>query len=409
MPRVLMVVFEFPPSNGASVQRIMSFYNAYVNAGWTVDVLTVNESNYEVVSDSSALEMSKDGFIIKAGALDVQKDLAWKGKYIGGLMTPDRWGATWIPSAIYKGVMHTRQYKPDIIFSSAPIPSVNVIASALAKVTGAKWIADYRDPMPYFHGSTNHWLNRVHKSIDKVVAERASAVSFATAHSKELYDDFFADSCMKSKSLVIENGFSEANFNKVSEHKETNLFKDDKISLYYAGVLYPEGRDPKSLFESLAEIKKEGGFDFELIFQGVKSPEQYKVLLAWLDLTDDVRFVPGVPFMQALGNMLNSDCLVLIQDEKFNNQIPGKVYEYLRSGKPILLKTPVNSATYEAAINHAGVYSGYAKEELKSSLTAVMRDIMGDLKEFGSKRDVAAHSREGQALKLTQLSSDLLL
>jgi glycosyltransferase involved in cell wall biosynthesis len=223
MPRLLMVVFEFPPSNGASVQRIISFYNAYVKAGWVVDVLTVSEHNYEMLADTSSLLPNEGGKILRAGALDVQKDLSWRGKYLGPLMTPDRWGATWIPSAILKGVNHIRNHRPDLILSSAPIPSVNVIARVLSQSFGVKWIADYRDPMHYFHGSTNKRLNYIHEKIDKSVVENADALTFATSASQSLYIAHFADHNLVEKSIVIENGFSEDNFEKLPKECSSAL------------------------------------------------------------------------------------------------------------------------------------------------------------------------------------------
>ena len=91
--RVLMVVFEFPPSNGASVQRILSVYKGYLNAGYIVDVLTVHPFAYENVQPMSSdlLPENPHGQIMRVPALDALLQISVKGKHIGSLAYPDRW------------------------------------------------------------------------------------------------------------------------------------------------------------------------------------------------------------------------------------------------------------------------------------------------------------------------------
>jgi hypothetical protein len=408
MKRLLMVAFEFPPSNGASTQRILSVYHHYVQQGWAVDVLTVDPRAYANVSAGLEPDMDENpaGHILRPRAWDVQRDLAYKGKYFGWMMTPDRWGMTWVPNALMAIRKHVKQHRPDVIWSSAPIPSTHLLASRVAKLTGAPWIADYRDPMPYLHRPASDWLNRVHRRIDLTVMRDADALTFATKGTRDIYIEAFNALPVADKSRVMENGFSEGNFVRAltEENAGATPFSDDVFSFYYAGVLYADGRDPAPIFEALSAYREQcPRVRFEFIFQGAGDGAQYAPLLATLGLADVVKFLPGTHFMGALNNMLHADALVLIQDEKFNSQVPGKIYEYLRTGRSILLKTPSVSATAKVGLSHEGVYQCYEKHCILSAL----HDIFAE-NNRSWQRDVSHHTREYQIQQLDNIVAGLL-
>jgi len=404
--RILMVAFEFPPSNGASVQRIISFYRQFIESGWDVDVLTVDPRAYANISEGSelGLPMSENGHWIRPRAYDVQRDLAWRGKYIGSMMTPDRWGLTWIPNALMAINKHVKEHKPDVVWSSAPIPSTHYIAGKIAGKIGVPWVADYRDPMPYLHRPQTKWLNWVHKKIDSMVVGGATHLTYATEGNQGLYIDEFSNTDVKSKSEVIANGFSEMNFqNLPSPLPENKIFDNNCFSLYYAGVLYPDGRDPLPLFKALSKAIKDSGTNVEIVFQGAGDGASFDDEINKLGLKESVKFVDGVPFEQALCNMCQADALLLIQDEKFNNQVPGKVYEYLRTNNAVFLKTPSNSATCKETNGYDNVWHGYSEEELYQALCDMISNYNESGKNLSSKRDVSQHSREGKAERLVDI------
>jgi len=343
---LLMVAFEFPPSNGASVPRIESFYRYLKAWGWNVIVLTAKPHAYTNIN--TEYKDNSDDIIYRTTALDVQRQLSFKGKYLEVMATPDRWGLTWIPSAIVKGRKLVKQYKPDVIWSSSPIPSTHYIANHLSQKFNTPWVADYRDPYHYMNGSAGKWLDKFHKKIDQTTLKNASHITFATTGVKNLYVDKYK-ALIEKKNTVIENGYDEANFEKLQTLKDKSTpFDDSKFTLYYSGVLYQNGRDPLPVFEALSALKKQNKIsdnNFELIFQGAGDGKEFEQVINDLNLQNIVRFISPVPFINALNNMINSSALLLIQDERFNKQIPGKIYEYLRTGKPLLVKADIKGAT----------------------------------------------------------------
>ena len=49
-----------------------------------------------------------------------------------------------------------------------------------------------------------------------------------------------------------------------------------------------------------------------------------------------IEILPAVPYREALCEMMRSDSLLVMQGANCNDQIPAKLYEYFRAGRPIL-------------------------------------------------------------------------
>jgi hypothetical protein len=414
--RLLMIAFEFPPCNGASIQRILSVYRGFIAAGWSVDVLTATESAHLNLAHfpDNLLPNNPDGQIIRTTAIDIIRSTSIKGKHIGALAVPDRWGGTWIPSSILSGIKLTRKTPPDIIWSSSPIPSTHLIARALSSITGAKWIADYRDPMPYFHNGKANFLNAVHKKIDKTVQGNAAACVFATQETLLSYAYAFPHAAQNYH--LMENGYdaellaqTKINIKLNESNKSSN-----QITMLYAGVLYPEGRDPLPLLEAISKYHQEHGATFTLRFQGAGDGLWLQESINSLGLGSCVEFTPSVPFTLALENILTADMLLLIQDKKFNTQVPGKLYEYLASERPILLISPIDSATTKVANTMPeGVFFCHQKEHIYKHLCDIvsLRNIQSKTKQHHKlpsySRDTLKHSREKGVAQLISLAGDL--
>jgi glycosyltransferase involved in cell wall biosynthesis len=394
---LLMVAFEFPPSNGASVPRIESFYRYLKKWGWKVIVLTASPKGYEKIDETYQDE--PDDLIFRALSLDVQKHLSLKGKYISTMATPDRWGITWIPSAIKLGNKLVKLHQPDVIWSSSPIPSTHVIANKLATKHNIPWLADYRDPFHYMNGSAGKWLDKVHRRIDQTTLKNASHLTFATAAVKDLYQGKYNE-LVSEKSTLIENGYDEANFQKL-EHLEdkTTPFDDNKFTLYYCGVLYANGRDPVPIFEAMSVLNNQGIINcnnFELIFQGAGDGHEFAATIDKLKLQDLTKFIEPVPFIKALNNMLHADALLLIQDSRFNKQIPGKVYEYLRTQKPLLVKADPKGETAKLARQFPAVEVAYDRKSITTSLSRLLETKVSTTGHF-INRKLDGYNREDKA------------
>jgi glycosyltransferase involved in cell wall biosynthesis len=404
---ILMVAFDFPPSNAASVQRTLKFFEYLHEFGWTTILLTAKPAAYSLVDDNFEIELKENQYVYRATALDVHKHLSIKGKHFSWMKTPDRWGS-WIPFGIKLGKQLINRHQPDIIWSTFPTPSANIIASRLAQYSNKPWVADYRDPAPYIHTTNGKWLDKVHKEIDDLTFKNATKLIFATDASKQLYQSHY--DCHE-KFHVIENGYDEGNFIKAKnlEINHPNIFNNNKFSLYYAGGLYPNGRDPRPIFKAIARLRDKEKLSqntFELIFQGAGDGSEFLELLSELALTDIISFINPTSFLLALVNMTRSNALLLIQDSRFNLQIPGKIFEYFRTGKPLLIKTDPVGATAMIGQTYPQSYIVDADEEIERAVIELINKNSN--KSETESIDVTMHARKAKAQRLDKVLSNIL-
>ena len=122
-------------------------------------------------------------------------------------------------------------------------------------------------------------------------------------------------------------------------------------------------------------------------------------------MIDVIEFWPAIPFEQSIDEMLTADALLLLQGEQFNNQIPGKAYEYLRSGKPILALTDKTGATAELIDPYEGVYIAGIQyiQEIKEQLLCLINNRGG----IRIDRDIECYSRKSTTGRLANLLDEL--
>src|SRR5690606_219295 len=115
-------------------------------------------------------------------------------------------------------------------------------------------------------------------------------------------------------------------------------------AILHSGIVHPYERDPAQLFKALGELKRDGRVrqgDVLFRFRAAAHEGLLRSLAAEEDVEDMVEIAPSIPYPEAIAEMLIADGLLVLQADNCNEQIPAKLYEYLRAGRPILgLATP---------------------------------------------------------------------
>ena len=117
-----------------------------------------------------------------------------------------------------------------------------------------------------------------------------------------------------------------------------------QLTLIHSGILYSEERDPRAFFAALRRLKSAGAIiahasRVRIVLRATGSESYYQAMLDELGIADIVALVPPVPYRAALQEMLTADGLLLFQAAVANHQVPAKLYEYMRAGRPILALT----------------------------------------------------------------------
>lgn len=337
-----MVAYHYPPIQTSSgVHRTLTFSRYIKKAGWSTVVLTVTRNAFIDWRQENEALIPSHVKVIRAFALDTLRHLSFRGKYPGFLATPDRWG-NWLIAGVIRGLLAIHREKPDILFSTYPLASAHLIAYVLHKLTGIRWVADFRDPMVQEGYPANENVRRVYAWIEARVVRSASHLIFTTRGAIEAYQKTYPD-VPADRYTLIENGYDEENFRRAEQRVSVTDSADSKpLTLLHSGLIYEVERDPSIMFSAIARLKRDAKISsasLKVILRASGSEDKFAAMIRQNDIADIVYLEPSLDYQSALVEMLEVDGLLLLQAVNCNHQIPAKAYEYLRCGKPVIALT----------------------------------------------------------------------
>jgi glycosyltransferase involved in cell wall biosynthesis len=355
--RVLMVAFHFPPQRGSSgIQRTLKFAQYLPRSGWEPLVLTAHPRAHADTAPMTPASLPQGLVVRRAFALDTARHLAVKGRYTRLLALPDRW-VTWCLGAVPSGLAMVRSYRPLVLWSTYPIASAHLIGLALHKLTGLPWVADLRDPMLDAVYPADPLSRRVAGWIEAKTIRNAARIVCTTPgavrHYRQLFDDVAPE-----RFCLIENGYDDEDFDAAeADACQTVKPAGGPLVMLHSGIVYPLERDPKPLFAALAALLAAGSLSparFQLVLRAPVHEAYLAQLINEYGIAALVTIAPPLPYRAALAEMLGADALLLLQAANCNDQVPAKLYEYLRANKPLLALTDPQGDTW-AAVRAAGI------------------------------------------------------
>jgi glycosyltransferase involved in cell wall biosynthesis len=405
-----MIAYHFPPLAGSSgIQRTLRFVQHLPALGWRPVVLTADARAYERTSPDLLADVPPETVVQRAFALDTARHLNIKGRYMGWMARPDRW-ISWRFDAVRQGLQLIKQYKPDAIWSTYPIATAHVIAQQLHQKSGIPWVADFRDPMAQdgYPADPETW--RSYQRIEQQALEQARHSLFTTPGAAQMYRERYPQAA--DRIAVLENGYDEESFANAAPAPTQPLADDQPVVLLHSGIVYPSERDPNQLFQALQRLQAQGRLlpqQLKLRFRASAHDDLLTRLAKQYGVQDFIELCPAVPYRQALAEMLSVDALLVMQASNCNAQIPAKIYEYLRAGRPLLgLTDPVGDTA--GVLRNAGVDavapldSVDAIAELLPRFVAAVRSQSVALP---SPEAVRAASRHGRSQAFAQLLDTL--
>jgi len=340
MKRLLMIAYHFPPLAGSSgIQRTLRFAQQLPEFGWEPLVLTADPRAYDRTSDDLLDEVPSGLVVKRAFALDTARQLSVGGRYLARLARPDRW-MTWRFGAVHAGLALIRRHAPHALWSTYPIATAHVIGRALARRSGLPWIADFRDPMAQDGYPADPATWKSFKEIETEAVAGARFSTFTTPGAAREYRRRYPQAANRIR--VLENGFDEESFAGASPQSGREPLVAGAITLLHSGVVYPSERDPTQFFMAIAKMADAGQVrvgEFVVRFRAAGHDGLLRALAQRHGIEPFIELVPPIPYRAALAEMLRADALLVLQAANCNEQIPAKLYEYLRAGRPIVTLT----------------------------------------------------------------------
>lgn len=378
---ILLVSFQYPPVQASSgLLRVLAFSKHLKEFGWEVHVLTANVSD-DPIENKENNQLLPDGVnVIRTKAIDAATKLSFRGRYPDILEWPDRY-SFWVLSATLAGYRQLRKQHVDVIFSTYPIASAQLVGYCLAKLTGKPWIADFRDPMVMKEHPDTKLRRQAHTWVEKKAVETCSVALVTNQHAKQHYVDKFPYINPK-KFHILENGFDEELF-QMAEAMQARTHdggERSEIRVLHSGTLYPNHRDPSSLFRAIQALAPEWALlerQVKFIFRASGYDDYYQSMVTELDIEKYVEFLEPVGYVESMSEMLSCEALLLIQGSSCNQQVPAKLYEYLRSGRPIIAVTDPTGAT-ASTLREAGIsniLSGTPTDSIEDELRETIAQL----------------------------------
>ncbi len=331
-----MVAFHFPPLAGSSgIQRTLRFVQQLPKFGWQPLVVTAHERAYEQRDADAPREIPGGLVVQRAQAFDAARHLALRGRHLAALARPDRW-MSWKFDAVRRGLALVRDYQPQLLWSTFPIATAHAIGAELHRRTRLPWVADFRDPMAQDDYPDDPATWRAYDSIERATVGAAAASVFTTPGAVRMYRQRYPAAAERVH--LIENGYDEASFEALNDPAAGPL-NPGATTLLHSGIVYPSERDPTHLFAALgrlAEIDPATRRRLKIRFRAPVHVALLQRLAAEHGVGDVVECLPAVAYRDALAEMCRADGLLVLQASNCNAQIPAKLYEYLRCGRPIL-------------------------------------------------------------------------
>jgi hypothetical protein len=406
--RLLMIAFHFPPLAGSSgVQRTLRFVQHLPAHGWDPIVLTAHPRAYAATSDDLLADIPAGVVVERAFALDTARHLAIAGRYPGILAQPDRW-RPWALGAVAAGLRLIRKHRPAAIWSTYPIATAHLIACRLQRLSGLPLIADFRDPMAQVGYPADPRTWRSFDRIERDVAARAALLVFVTPSALAIYRDRYRG-LPAERFVMIENGYDEESFATAERSVDRSPLNAGRFTLLHSGIVYPSERDPTALFAALGRLRSAGAIDpaaLRIRFRAPVHADLLACLAAASRTTEMVEILPAIPYRQALEEMLRADALLVMQAANCNEQIPAKVYEYLRARRPILGLADPEGDTGRTLLQHgiAHVARLEDSDRVEAALAAFLGSTMPSRQPSTPvPAAVAALSRRAQAARLAEM------
>ena len=389
MKKVLIITYYWPPAGGPGVQRWLKFVKYLPDFGIQPIVYVPENPTYPIIDEGLVSEVSDKAIILKnkifepygfasvfskkktkkisSGIIPNQKKQSLLEKFLlwirGNVFIPDA-RVFWVKPSVLFLEKYIKENEIDTIITSGPPHSLHLIGLALKERTKVQWLADFRDPWTTigYHSQLklSASASRKHKELESIVLNGADTILVTSNTTKKEFE------ALTSRPIeVITNGFD------VEKVEKQPL--DEKFSLAHIGSFLSE-RNPRILWKCLKEIIKENPDfkkDFELKLIGAVSQE---VLDAISEFRLD-RYVSNLGYVShktAVEHQRKSQMLLLIEinSEDTKSIIPGKLFEYMASERPILAIGPEGSdfATIIKETNTGAFFNYDEFDALKSNI-----------------------------------------
>lgn len=379
--KVLIIAYYWPPSGGSGVQRWLKFVKYLPQFGVKPYVFTPENPSapvqdlsllkdvpaevvvvklpiwepYEAFGKLSKILLGTKNSAVQKGSVNSNTSLFSRVSIWvrGNFFIPDP-RKFWVNPAVKFLTAYLEKESIHTIITTGPPHSMHLIGLKLKKrIPSLKWIVDMRDPwsewgfLDSIHAGAR--AKAKHKKLEREVLTRADEVITITPFYVRQFERLSG-----RKVNLVTNGFDEEDF------KNFSIVRSDKFRIRHVGIVN-EKCDPRSFMNAVAswcDERESIRTTIEVEFVGQVNPAFRQFVLSHPVLSQVTRFTDTVPHDKLMDIYASSAVLVLVLTgyKDAEGYMPGKLFEYLATGLPVLGVGPVNGDAADFLTStHAGI------------------------------------------------------
>jgi glycosyltransferase involved in cell wall biosynthesis len=422
--KILIITYYWPPSGGAGVQRWLKFTKYLPSSGWLPVVLTVKPEfaaypfkdislygeipldveihrtkaiNYFSLYNKDQSKIPHSGFA--SGSDNSMRNMI--SRFIrGNFFIPDpRKG--WNRYAFRKACELIRTENISHIITTSPPHSTQLIGLKLKrKFPHIKWVADLRDPWTdiyYYDMFKPSFLAKIaDREMERNVLTKADTIITVGQTLAGILGS--KGEKISHKIHVLPNGYDEEDFEGILP------IIPEQFTITYVGTLSPS-YPVNGLIEAVKGLRVNDR-PVSLKFVGTV-PEPIQELFPVDEEGNRPDFINYCEHPEAVRYMMESTMLLLIIPDHPSNKsiLTGKIFEYLATGKPVLLLGPADGDAAQLMVKcgYQGIFDYNDVQGIRSFIRKVSEG-----RQVTSSGHHLEYSRRALSVKLGDLLNSLL-
>lgn len=428
MKRVLIITYYWPPAGGGGVMRWLKMAKYLPEYGWQPVIYTPENPDPSVVDESLLAEVPPEAEVVRRPIWEPydlfrkltgrSKESRFKSGYIseasrgsfkerlavflrGNLLIPDP-RVFWVKPSVRFLRKYLTEHPVDLIISTGPPHSMHLIALKLKRYVKVPWLADFRDPwtgIDFYHRlKLTPMADHLHHRLEKKVLTTAGVVTVVTPGMKRSLK------ALSGREVhVVYNGFDPEDFEGIghsadygenavgafakgssgsgAEGSSINNQKGEHSSgrfiICHFGA-FNRDRNPSAFWKALERLVPEipaFGENLKIRLIG-QTDETILCEIRSHGLGEQLEVLPHLEHREGLRLLGKSAVLLLPLNDAPNAReiLPGKMYEYMALGRPILAIGPEDSDC-EEILTQTGAGSYYPFQDVEGIKSALEKEF----------------------------------
>jgi len=407
--RILMAAYFFPPLSGSGVFRSIKFAKYLPQFGWQPTVISTDRPPdvWNFADESMVAEIPKEMEVIRIpDGISTGRETTLDGNRVQAILNFLRDVLRYSPEAdrifsqmslsregilelitfpcaalswAYDVVQHIEKNMDleqfDVIYTTSGPSSAHLIGFYFKQKYNITWIADYRDPWTFNpYGTPYDPANPVQKllfELESVLLHQADCNLTIEESAIQTYIKEFL--LPKDKMVSITNGYDESDFVDLKVPTQ----KTQKFTINYSGLLYKKQRNITPVLQAIQQLRDEKKIDlskFQFRIVGTSEPSNIEAVNRF-GLGQIICHTGYLSHKDALQANLDSDLLLLLvgDEPRFKPVYTGKIFEYLRSGRPILALAPKDGVV-DQVLRESGHGKAFQSTQIPKIKKMILRE-----------------------------------